>query len=48
VPYGDAGATYRTVGSPFTFSASSMKVRRGAPRAGQHTEAFRQRTIWKE
>ena len=48
VPCGESGATYRTVGSPFTFSASTVKVRRGAPRAGQHTEAFRQRTIWRD
>jgi crotonobetainyl-CoA:carnitine CoA-transferase CaiB-like acyl-CoA transferase len=48
VPCGESGATYRTVGSPFTFSASAVKVRRGTPRAGQHTEAFRQRTIWRD
>ncbi|MGH8316137.1 MAG: CaiB/BaiF CoA transferase family protein, partial [Steroidobacterales bacterium] len=48
VPYADSGATYRTVGSPFTFSAGSVAVRRGAPRAGQHTEEFRQGTIWRK
>jgi len=48
VPCGESGATYRTVGSPFTFSASTVKVRRGTPRAGQHTEAFRQRNIWRD
>jgi len=48
VPCGESGATYRTVGSPFTFSASTVKVRRGTPRAGQHTEAFRQGNIWRD
>ncbi len=48
VPYADTSNTYRTVGSPFTFSASPVSVRRGAPRAGQHTEAFRARDIWKD
>jgi crotonobetainyl-CoA:carnitine CoA-transferase CaiB-like acyl-CoA transferase len=48
VPYADSGKTYRTVGSPFTFSESPVTVRRGAPRAGQHTAEFRAREIWKE
>jgi crotonobetainyl-CoA:carnitine CoA-transferase CaiB-like acyl-CoA transferase len=48
VPYADSGKTYRTVGSPFTFSESPVTVRRGAPRAGQHTTEFRAREIWKE
>jgi len=48
VPCAQGGATYRTVGSPFTFSAGDVGVRRGAPRSGEHTEAFRQGTIWKE
>jgi crotonobetainyl-CoA:carnitine CoA-transferase CaiB-like acyl-CoA transferase len=48
VPCGDSGATYRTVGSPFSFSASTVKARRGVPRAGQHNEEFRQRTIWRD
>jgi crotonobetainyl-CoA:carnitine CoA-transferase CaiB-like acyl-CoA transferase len=48
VPYADGAATYRTVGSPFTFSAGSVGVRRSAPRSGQHTEEFRNRTIWKD
>jgi crotonobetainyl-CoA:carnitine CoA-transferase CaiB-like acyl-CoA transferase len=48
VPYADGGATYRTVGSPFTFSAGSVGIRRGTPRVGQHTEEFRQGTIWRE
>jgi len=48
VPYGEEGATYRTVGSPFTFSATPVHVRRGAPRSGQHSEAFRERKIWED
>jgi len=48
VPYADSGATYRTVGSPFTFSAGSVGVRRGTPRSGQHTDDFRNKTIWKD
>jgi len=48
VPYADSGATYRTVGSPFTFSSTSVGVRRGAPRVGQHTEEFKQGAIWRE
>jgi len=48
VPYGDSGATYRTVGSPFTFSVSPVGIHRGAPRAGQHTDAFRKGDIWKD
>jgi crotonobetainyl-CoA:carnitine CoA-transferase CaiB-like acyl-CoA transferase len=48
VPYADSGKTYRTVGSPFSFSASPVTVRRGAPRAGQHTPEFRAREIWRE
>ncbi|MEX2148603.1 MAG: CoA transferase [Steroidobacteraceae bacterium] len=48
IPYADTGKTYRTVGSPFGFSESPVSVRRGAPRAGQHTAEFRAREIWKE
>jgi crotonobetainyl-CoA:carnitine CoA-transferase CaiB-like acyl-CoA transferase len=48
VPYADSGATYRTVGSPFTFSAASVGVRRSAPRSGQHTDDFKNGTIWKD
>jgi crotonobetainyl-CoA:carnitine CoA-transferase CaiB-like acyl-CoA transferase len=48
VPYADSGKTYRTVGSPFTFSESPVSVRRGAPRAGQHTPEFQTRDIWKD
>ena len=48
VPYADSGKTYRTVGSPFSFSASPVSVRRGAPRAGQHTPEFQARDIWKD
>jgi crotonobetainyl-CoA:carnitine CoA-transferase CaiB-like acyl-CoA transferase len=46
VPYGDDGRTYRTVGSPFTFSATPVSLRRGAPRAGQHNEAFVNGELW--
>ncbi|SDU56481.1 CaiB/BaiF CoA transferase family protein [Jiangella alkaliphila] len=38
VPVGDDGATFRTVGSPFTFSRTPPALRRGVPRAGQHTD----------
>lgn len=48
IPYADSEKTYRTVGSPFSFSASPVSVRRSAPRAGQHTEEFRARDIWKD
>jgi crotonobetainyl-CoA:carnitine CoA-transferase CaiB-like acyl-CoA transferase len=48
VPYADSGKTYRTVGSPFSFSESPVTVRRGAPRAGQHTPEFQAREIWKD
>ena len=48
VPYADSGKTYRTVGSPFSFSESPVVVRRGAPRAGQHTAEFQAREIWKD
>ncbi|MGH8245102.1 MAG: CoA transferase, partial [Gammaproteobacteria bacterium] len=48
VPYADTDATYRTVGSPFSFSASPVSVRRGAPRSGQHTDAFKEGEIWKD
>jgi crotonobetainyl-CoA:carnitine CoA-transferase CaiB-like acyl-CoA transferase len=48
VPYAESGSTYRTVGSPFAFSAGDVGVRRGAPRSGQHTDEFRQGEIWKD
>jgi crotonobetainyl-CoA:carnitine CoA-transferase CaiB-like acyl-CoA transferase len=48
VPYGDAGETYRTVGSPFTFSDSPVNVHRGAPRTGQHTAEFENDEIWND
>jgi crotonobetainyl-CoA:carnitine CoA-transferase CaiB-like acyl-CoA transferase len=38
VPVGEEGATFRTVGSPFTFSRTPPTLRRGVPRAGQHTD----------
>ena len=48
VPYAEGNASYRTVGSPFTFSASPVAVRRSAPRSGQHTDAFRNGAIWED
>lgn len=48
VPYADSNKTYRTVGSPFSFSESPVSVRRGAPRAGQHNQEFRARDLWKD
>jgi len=48
VPYGENGQTFRTVGSPFTFSATPASIRYGAPRAGQHNEAFANGEIWPE
>lgn len=38
VPIGDTESTFRTVGSPFTFSKTPAGLRRGVPRAGQHTD----------
>lgn len=46
VPYGDDGKSYRTVGSPFTFSATPATVHRGAPRVGQHNQEFEQNDMW--
>jgi len=48
VPYADSGRFYRTVGSPFSFSEADVGVRRGAPRSGQHTGEFLQRTLWED
>jgi crotonobetainyl-CoA:carnitine CoA-transferase CaiB-like acyl-CoA transferase len=48
VPYADSDKTYRTVGSPFTFSASPVGVHRSAPRTGQHTGEFRNGEIWND
>jgi crotonobetainyl-CoA:carnitine CoA-transferase CaiB-like acyl-CoA transferase len=48
VPYGESGDTFRTVGSPFSFSASPVSVRHGAPRSGQHTDDFKAGKIWKD
>jgi len=47
VAYSDGTATYRTVGSPLTFSSGFVGVRRSAPRSGEHTAAFVQRSLWK-
>lgn len=46
VPYADGGLSYRTVGSPFNFSATPVSIRRGAPRAGQHNEEFANGSLW--
>jgi crotonobetainyl-CoA:carnitine CoA-transferase CaiB-like acyl-CoA transferase len=46
VPFGEDGASYRTVGTPFTFSATPVGIRRGAPRSGQDNAAFKERGIW--
>jgi crotonobetainyl-CoA:carnitine CoA-transferase CaiB-like acyl-CoA transferase len=48
VPYAEGSKTYRTVGSPFSFSASPVSVHRSAPRSGQHTDEFKARDIWKD
>jgi crotonobetainyl-CoA:carnitine CoA-transferase CaiB-like acyl-CoA transferase len=41
VPIGDeTGKTFRTVGSPFSFSRTPAQLRRGVPRAGEHTDAI--------
>jgi crotonobetainyl-CoA:carnitine CoA-transferase CaiB-like acyl-CoA transferase len=37
VPVGDGEATFRTPGSPITFSRTPAGIRHGVPRAGQHT-----------
>lgn len=37
LPIGDAGETFRTVGTPFRFSETPVTVRRGVPRSGQHS-----------
>lgn len=46
VPFADTGKTYRTVASPFNFSATPVSVQRGAPRAGQHNPEFSSGSIW--
>ena len=40
VPVGDGEGTFRTPGSPITFSATPTAIRHGVPRAGQHTSEF--------
>jgi crotonobetainyl-CoA:carnitine CoA-transferase CaiB-like acyl-CoA transferase len=40
VPIGEESATFRTVGSPFSFSETPAAVRRGVPRLGQDTSAY--------
>jgi len=37
VPIGDGGASFRTPGSPFVFSATPARLHRGVPDLGQHT-----------
>jgi crotonobetainyl-CoA:carnitine CoA-transferase CaiB-like acyl-CoA transferase len=46
VPYGPEGKTYRTVASPFNFSATPVTVHRATPSAGQHNAAFEQGELW--
>jgi crotonobetainyl-CoA:carnitine CoA-transferase CaiB-like acyl-CoA transferase len=38
VPIDGEDVTFRTVGSPFTFAKTPATLRRGVPRAGQHTD----------
>ena len=38
VPIEAEDRTFRTVGSPFTFARTPATLRRGVPRAGQHTD----------
>jgi crotonobetainyl-CoA:carnitine CoA-transferase CaiB-like acyl-CoA transferase len=40
VPVGDGEASFRTPGSPITFSSTPTAIRYGVPRAGQHTHEF--------
>lgn len=43
----DGDGTYLTVGSPFSFSSTpTAGAYRPAPRSGQHTAAFHDRTLW--
>lgn len=46
VPVGEEGATYRTIGTPFTFSETPVRIRRGVPRCGQDNQEFKERKIW--
>jgi len=48
VPYGPNGQTYRTVASPFNFSATPASIHRNTPAAGQHNDEFERGTIWSE
>ncbi len=38
LPIGTEGGTFRTVGTPFSFSRTPAVMRQGVPRAGQHNE----------
>ena len=40
VPVGEGEGTFRTPGSPITFSATPTGIHHGVPRAGQHTSEF--------
>lgn len=42
VPVGEGAATFRTIGSPFSFSKTPATLRRGVPRAGQHNHEILQ------
>ena len=48
VPYGADGKTYRTVASPFNFSATPANAYRSAPGAGQHNDDFINGSLWPE
>lgn len=48
VPFADGESTYRTVGSPFSFSSTPAGIHRSAPRSGQHTVEFRNGEIWND
>jgi crotonobetainyl-CoA:carnitine CoA-transferase CaiB-like acyl-CoA transferase len=48
VPFADGGESYRTVGSPFTFSSTPAAVRKPTPSAGQNNEEFKNGEIWED
>jgi crotonobetainyl-CoA:carnitine CoA-transferase CaiB-like acyl-CoA transferase len=48
VPYGADGQTYRTVASPFNFSATPASIYRSTPAAGQHNAEFERGTLWND
>ena len=48
VPVGKGDETYRTIGSPFTFSETPVVIRHGAPRSGDENDAFMKGGIWSD